>query len=1109
MAIDQTASPAAEDAHEESHRHGLVGMVLDISVRFRWAIIVLTVFAAIYGAFNLVRLPIDAVPDITNTQVQINTSAPALSPSQVETQVTFPIETGLAGIEGLEMTRSISRNGFSQVTAIFEEGTDLYFARQQVNERLSPIGASLPEGAEPTMGPISTGLGEVLMYTIEYEHPGGRGAPTGRSTGWQADGSFITERGDRLESEVAKAAYLRTVQDWVVAPLMRSIDGVAGVDSIGGYEKQFLVQPDPARLTGYGLSFDSLIDALEAANLAAGANFVDRADEALLVRVDARLGSIADIEEAVVATREGVPIRIGDVATVEVGGDLRTGAASLNGEEAVVGTVLMRAGENSRTVAAGSAERLEEVRASLPEGIVADIVYNRSSLVDATIATVEKNLLEGALLVIAVLFLLLGNIRAAIITALVIPISMLMAAIGMNRLGVSGNLMSLGALDFGLIVDGAVIIVENSVARLAMRQHREGRLLTLGERLTETRLAAQEMIKPTVYGQAIIFLVFAPLLTFTGVEGKTFSPMAITMMLALASAFVLSLTFVPAMIAVLLNKKLTETEVKPIRWTKDRYGPALRKAIARPWPVIGGGVGVFAVAAFVFGFLGSEFTPQLDETDLAVQSLRIPSTSLERSLSMQRRVEDRLEEFPQVELVFSRTGTAEVASDPMPPNASDAYVILKPREEWPDPDLSKDELVAQMEEGLGELVGNLYEFSQPIELRFNELIAGVRGDVAVKLYGDDLTALTEAAGDVAGVLQGVEGAADVKVQQVTGFPTLDIAFDRPTIARYGLTVEDVAQSVAIALGGRPAGLVFEGDRRFEVIVRLEAAARDDFDQLGALPIVLENGVTVPLRALADFRVVDGLAEVRREQGRRLVIVSANVRERDLGSFVEEAQEGVAAQVDMPPASFIEWGGQYQNLQAAQARLAIVVPVCFALVLFLLFMALGGWVPALAVFSAIPMALAGGIFALALRDLPFSVSAAVGFIALSGVAVLNGLVMMTAIKQRLEKGMALDEAIEDGALARMRPVLMTALVASLGFVPMAIATGTGSEVQRPLATVVIGGLITATILTLFVLPAIARLVLHRSDDERSWREKWWDRLRRNVTREERDELREVT
>ena len=1104
MAIDQTSS----HSDEGSHHHGLIGMILDVAVRFRWAIIVLTIFAAIYGAFNLLRLPIDAVPDITNTQVQINTSAAALSPSQVETQVTFPIETGLAGIEGLEMTRSISRNGFSQVTAIFEEGTDIYFARQQVNERLAPIGASLPEGAEPTMGPISTGLGEVLMYTIEYEHPGGKGATTGGRTGWQRDGSFITERGDRLESEVAKAAYLRTVQDWVVAPLMRSIDGVAGVDSIGGFEKQFLVQPDPARLTGYGLSFDSLINALEAANLAAGANFVDRADEALLVRVDARLGGIADIEEAVVATREGVPIRIGDVANVEIGGDLRTGAASLNGDEAVVGTVLMRSGENSRTVSAQAADRLEEVRASLPDGVVAEIVYNRSSLVDATIATVEKNLVEGALLVIAVLFLLLGNIRAAIIAALVIPISMLMAAIGMNRLGVSGNLMSLGALDFGLIVDGAVIIVENSVARLAARQHREGRLLSLGERLTETRLAAQEMIKPTVYGQAIILLVYAPLLTFTGVEGKTFSPMAITVMLALASAFVLSLTFVPAMIAVLLNKKLTEKEVKPIRMAKGRYGPAIRKTIARPWPVIGAGAGLFAVAAIMFGFLGSEFTPQLDERDIAVQSLRIPSTSLERSLAMQRRVEDRLEEFPQVELVFSRTGTAEVASDPMPPNASDAYVILKPREEWPDPDLPKDELVGEMESALGGLVGNLYEFSQPIELRFNELIAGVRGDVAVKLYGDDLTALTEAAGDVAGVLRGVEGAADVKVQQVTGFPTLDIAFDRPTIARYGLTVEDVAQSVAIALGGRPAGLVFEGDRRFDVVVRLADATRDDFDQLGALPIVLENGVTVPLRTLADFEVVDGLAEVRREQGRRLVIVSANVRERDLGSFVEEAQEGVSAQVDLPPASFIEWGGQYQNLQEAQARLAIVVPICFAVVLLLLYMALGGWVPALAVFSAIPMALAGGVFALVLRGMPFSVSAAVGFIALSGVAVLNGLVMMTAIRQRLESGMPLDDAIADGALARLRPVLMTALVASLGFVPMALATGTGAEVQRPLATVVIGGLITATALTLFVLPAIARLVLHSSDDERSWREKWWDRLRRNVTSDEERELKDI-
>lgn len=1078
MAID-SPSPLAPD---QQHRSGMIGSILDLSVRYRWAVVLIALGVAIWGAFNLARLPIDAVPDITNVQVQINTEAPALSPSQIETQVTFPVETGMAGIEGLEMTRSISRNGFSQVTAIFEEGTDLYFARTQVEERLATLAASLPDDAELSMGPISTGLGEVLMYTVEFDRSYGRDAPSGGPMGWQPDGSFVTDDGEVLETEVARAAYLRTVQDWIVAPLMRSADGVAGVDTIGGYEKQYLVQPDPDRLAGYDVSIEQVITALEAANQAEGANFVERAGEALLARVDARLSTVEDIEQAVVATREAVPVRVADIATVEVGGDLRTGAGSLNGEEAVIGTVLMRAGENSRTVAAGAAERLEEVRGSLPLGVTAEIVYNRSTLVDATIRTVRNNLTEGALLVIVVLFLLLGNIRAAIIAALVIPLSMLMAAIGMNRLGVSGNLMSLGALDFGLIVDGAVIIVENSIARLAARQEHEGRLLTLSERLVETRLAAQEMIKPTVYGQAIILLVFAPLLTFSGVEGKTFSPMAITVMLALASAFILSLTFVPAMVALLLNKKVSEAEMKPIRLAKERYEPLLRKALVRPWPVIGTGVGVFALAALVFTFLGSEFTPQLDERDLAVQSLRIPSTPLERSLDMQKQVEGRLKQFPQVELVFSRTGTAEVATDPMPPNISDAYVILKPRSEWPDSSVSKDELVSEMEEALGDLVGNLYEFSQPIELRFNELIAGVRGDVAVKLYGDDLTAITAAANEVASVLGGIDGAADVKVQQVSGFPTLDIAFDRAMIGRYGLTVEDVAQSVAVALGGREAGLVFEGDRRFDIVVRLSDANRNDFDQLGTLPIALPNGGSVPLRAVADFEVVDGLAEVRREQGRRLVIVSANVRERDLGSFVSEAQAAVSDRVTLPSGAFIEWGGQYQNLQQAQQRLFIVVPLVFAVILLLLYMAVGSWTSALAVFSAIPLALAGGVFFLALRGMPFSISAAVGFIALSGVATLNGLVMITAIKQRLAEGLALVDAIIEGAIARLRPVLMTALVASLGFVPMAIATGTGAEVQRPLATVVIGGLITATALTLFVLPVIAGLVLRERQTE---------------------------
>lgn len=1087
---------------------GLIGIILDFAVRFRWAAIALTAVIAIIGALNLIRLPIDAVPDITNVQVQINTVAPALSPAQVETQVTYPIETGLSGIDGLEGTRSISRNGFSQVTAVFEDGTDIYFARQQISERLVGITAALPESAEPVMGPISTGLGEVLMYVVEYEHPEGHGAPRGGAIGWQADGSFVTEEGQRLDTQIARAAYLRSVQDWVVRPLMRDVPGVAGVDSIGGFEKQYLVEPDPARLSAYGVSFDELIDALERANVAEGANFVDRAGEALLVRVDERLGGVGDIRDTVVSTRLSVPVRIGDVAQVSIGGDLRSGAASLNGDEAVIGTVLMRSGANSRTVSAAAAERLEEVQASLPQGVIAQVVYNRSSLVDATIATVEKNLVEGALLVIAVLFLMLGNIRAAIIAALVIPLSMLMAAIGMNRLGVSGNLMSLGALDFGLIVDGAVIIVENSVSRLAARQHAEGRLLSLGERLTETRLAAQEMIKPTVYGQAIILLVYAPLLMFTGVEGKTFSPMAITVMLALASAFVLSLTFVPALVAVLLNRRLSEKEVRPIRAAKEHYAPAVRKAIARPWPVIAGGAGLFAVAAVAFFSLGSEFTPQLDEHDIAVQGLRIPSIPLERSLAMQRQIEDRLEAFPQVAMVFSRTGTAEVASDPMPPNISDGYVILKPREEWPDPSLLKDELVEQMEESLGDLVGNLYEFSQPIELRFNELIAGVRGDVAVKLYGDDLEQLSATASDVVGILNGVAGAADVRAQQVSGFPTLDIQFDRATIARYGLNVDEVAQTVAVALGGRPAGSVYEGDRRFDIVVRLSNELRNDFDRIGALPVKLPNGTTIPLRSVASFAVVDGLAEVRREQGRRVVVVTANVRGRDLGSFVREAQRAVQEQIALPAGAYIGWGGQYENLQAAQARLAIVIPICLALILLLLYAALGGWVPALAVVSAIPMALAGGVFALALRGMPFSVSAAVGFIALSGVAVLNGLVMMTAIRQRLARGVPLEEAIADGSLARLRPVLMTALVASLGFVPMAIATGTGAEVQRPIATVVIGGLITATALTLFVLPAISRLVLDLERKKRDWRRDLWEALRKNLSPAERRKVADV-
>ena len=960
--------------------------------------------------------------------------------------------------------------------------TDVSSPRQQVAERLIQARESLPEGAQPMMGPISTGLGEVLMWTVEYEHPGGRGAPRrDGQPGWQSDGAYLTVTGERLTDPVAQAAYLREVQDWIVRPQMRSVAGVAGVDSIGGYDKQFVVTPNPTRLAAYGVSFSELSRALEAANLTVGANFVERAGEAFLVRTDARVRTADEIARAVVATRGGVAIAVRDVAEVKIGGALRTGAASENGEEVVVGTVLMLTGENSRTVARASAERLEEIAKTMPPGVRLQVVYDRSKLVNATIKTVEKNLAEGALLVIVVLFLLLGNIRAAIITALVIPLSMLMTAIGMNRLGVSGNLMSLGALDFGLIVDGAVIIVENSLRRLAERQHHEGRLLTLQERLEETREAAREMIQPTVYGQAIILLVYAPLLTFTGVEGKTFSPMAITVMLALAAAFILSLTFVPAMIALLIRGKVAEKEVRPIRWAKTRYEPLLRKTIGRPWPVILAAAAVFVAAGVVFGFLGREFAPQLDEKDMAVQALRIPSTSLEQSLRMQRQVERTIASFPEVAYVYSKTGTAEVASDPMPPNASDSFIILKPQEEWPNKGESKAELVTRMEERLEGLTGNVFEFTQPIQMRFNELIAGVRGDVAIKIYGDDLDALAQAAGQAASVLQTVPGAADVKAEQTTGFPTLDITVDRDAIGRLGLTVEEVADTIAVAMGGRESGLVFQGDRRFDIVVRLPNAIRNDLEAVAALPVLLpEDGSgarrSVPLRDVARFAYSEGLNQVSRENGKRRVVVQANVRGNDLGSFVAEAQRKVESEVKLPPGAWVEWGGQYENLKAAQARLALVVPLCFLLIFALLYMALGGVKPALGVFSAIPLALAGGVFALAARGMPFSVSAAVGFIALSGVAVLNGLVMMTAIRQRLERGASLDHAIVDGAMERLRPVLMTGLVASLGFVPMALATETGAEVQRPLATVVIGGLVTATALTLFVLPAICRLIL---------------------------------
>jgi cobalt-zinc-cadmium resistance protein CzcA len=1057
----------------------VIARILAFSVRARWLVMLLTAVVAVVGAWQMTRLPIDVTPDITNKQVQINTVVPTLGPVEIEKRVTYPIETALAGLKGVESTRSFSRNGFSQVTVIFKESADLYFMRQQVSERLAQARSSLPAGAEPQMGPVSTGLGEVFHYSVEFIHPAGKGAPraAGRP-GWQPDGTFLTNEGERLATETAQLAYLRTVQDWIIRPQLRAVPGVADVDSLGGFVKQYVVEPDPVKLTAYGISYTQLGEALEHANLSVGADFIQRGGEAYLVRADARLRSAAEIEEAVVATRAGVPVMVRDLAKVEVGGELRRGAASRNGYQTVIGSALMLVGENSRTVAHAVGEKLKAVKPTLPTGLTIVPALDRSQLVVATISTVARNLGEGALLVVAILFLLLGNWRAALITTLVIPLSLLLSAIGMNGMNISGNLMSLGALDFGLIIDGAVIVVENSLRRLGERQHREGRLLTTPERLEEVVQASQEMVRPTVYGQIVIFLVFVPCLTFQGVEGKMFSPMVITLMLALASAFVLSLTFVPALVALLVKGRISETEVPAIRWTKRHYEPWLRRAVATPAPFVGGALVVFAVAAVTFVFVGREFMPTLDEQNLNLSSVRIPSTSIEQSSALDLPLERAILTLPEVRMVYSKAGTASLAADPMPPNASDNYVILKPKKDWPAGVTSKDQVIKRIEARTANIVGNAYDVTQPIEMRFNELIGGVRSDVAVAVYGDDLDKMAAAADQIVGVLSKVPGAADVRAAQTHGFPTFEIDFDRTAIARYGLTMEAVGDTVSAALGGRPSGLVFEGDRRFDIVVRLPTADRSNLDTLGALPVMLPGGGTVPLRELARFRFTEGLNEVSRDNGKRRIFVEANVRGRDLGSFVADSQRRIAAEVKLPTGSWLEWGGQYENLQAATRRLAIVIPVCFGLIFAMLYLALGNAALAATVFAAVPLALAGGVFAIALRGIPFSVSAAVGFIAVSGVAVLNGLVLITSFRRRIDRGEAADEAVIHGALERLRPVLMTALVASLGFVPMAIASGTGSEVQRPLATVVIGGLITSTVLTLVVLPAVCAWILRR-------------------------------
>jgi cobalt-zinc-cadmium resistance protein CzcA len=1039
--------------------------------------VLLTLAAAAFGAWSMTKLPIDAVPDITNNQVQINTVAPALSPIDIEKQVTYPLETALTGIPGLEYTRSFSRNGFSQITAVFDDKTDIYFARQQVNERLTEAKANLPPGAEPRMGPVSTGLGEIYMWTVHYK-PLNRNAPgKDGKPGSQSDGSYMTPEGEHLSPGLERTAYLRTVQTWIIRPLLKMVPGVAGVDTIGGFQKEYHVQPDPAKLIGLDLSFGDLANAIESNNVNRGAGYLEDNGESFVVRSSGRLESIRDIGNVVVATRGGIPVRVKDVAEVKLGRELRTGSASENGEEAVIGTALMLIGGNSRSVSAMVDAKMKEISRSLPPDIEVETVLNRTLLVDATVKTVATNLAEGAFLVVLVLFLLLGNFRAAFITALVIPIAMLLTMAGMVQGKISANLMSLGALDFGLIVDGAVIITENSLRRLAGRQHAIRRPLAQTERLSTVIESAQEMIKPTVYGQAIIILVYVPLLTFTGIEGKMFEPMALTVIIALGSAFVLSLTFVPAMIAIAITGRIQEKENVFVRGLKALYAPALRRAIDTPPAFIGGAVVLLILTGLLFTRLGQEFIPTLDEKNIAMNALRIPSTSLSQSQAMQLMIEKAVLRFPQVAVVFSKTGTAEVATDPMPPNTSDTFIMFKSRSEWPDPHLTKAELQQQLEEALGGLAGNAYEFSQPIQWRFNELIAGVRGDIAIKVFGEEFEPMLRVANQIASLLRGAQGAEDVKVEQVEGLPFLEIKIDKAEIARLGLSLSAVQDVIGAAIGGREAGVVFEGDRRFPIVVRLNDQQRENLEALKNLPVPLppstQNGreTAILLKQVARFVMSEGPNQISRENGKRRVVVTANVRGRDIASLVAEVQGKVAQKIQLPAGYWVTWGGQFENLAAARQRLIIVVPGCFFLIYLLLYTALGSPRDGLLVFSAVPLALTGGVVALWLRGMPFSVSAAVGFIALSGVAVLNGLVMLSYIKQLIGEGMPSLSAIYQGAVTRLRPVAMTALVASLGFVPMALATGTGAEVQKPIATVVIGGLISATLLTLLVLPAL--------------------------------------
>ncbi len=1044
--------------------------ILRISIHQRGLILLAVLVMAALGIYNYQRLPIDAVPDITNIQVQINTPATGYSPIEAEQRVTFPIEMAMAGLPNLEYTRSISRYGLSQVTVIFKDGTDIYLVRQLVNQRIQEARSRLPVGIVPTMGPISTGLGEIFMWTINAD----KGAR-------KPDGAAYN------------STDLREIQDWVIKPRLRTVKGVTEVNSIGGFVKQFHVAPYPEKLISLGLTLQDVITALERNNLNVGAGYIEKSGEQNLVRVPGQIANLQDIGEIILGSRQGVPVRINDVADVLIGKELRSGAATQNGEEVVVGTAHMLIGENSRTVSIAAAEKLSEISLSLPPGITVIPVYNRTTLVDKAIRTVSNNLLEGAALVIMVLFISLGNLRAALITALIIPLSMLFTLSGMVASHVSANLLSLGALDFGIIVDGAVIIVENCIRRLSHEQSRLGRELTSSERFAVVFDASKEVRRALLFGQLIIMVVYLPVFALSGVEGKMFHPMAYTVLLALLGAMILSITFVPAAVALFLSGKVTETESSTVTWAKKIYLPALNSAMCNKGLTVTIAVLIVVLSGLLTTRMGSEFIPSLDEEDIALHAIRIPGTSLTTSIEMQNELEEMIKTFPEVDRVFTKIGTAEIATDPAPPNLADVFIILKPKSEWPGPHQTKAELITAMEETIRKVPGNNYEFTQPIQMRFNELLSGVRSDVAIKVFGDDLDTLLSVGEQIEKILETVPGAADVRIEQVTGLPVLSIQMDRSKMARYGLNGADVQDAIVIAVGGKNAGMVFEGDRRFELQVRLPEHQRSDIETLKRLPIRLPaanmgGGMNVPvtgptayvaLGEVATLQITQGPNQVSRENGKRRVVVTANVRGRDIGSFVKEAETLIAKKVHIPSGYWTTWGGQFEQLILAAQRLQIVIPIALGLVFLLMYTMLGSLRDSFLVFTAVPLAITGGILALWLRDIPLSISAGVGFIAMSGVAVLDGLVLLSFIRSLREEGMTLDDSIRTGSLLRLRPVLITTWIETLGFLPMALSTGTGAEVQRTLATVMVGSTLSQSLLTLLVLPVLYQLA-HQHD-----------------------------